>query len=66
MNHEGYRDPTADRAVRKADKMPKHIRRNPVKKQTTFSDRTFGSRVTQVLCTSIIFPNPMPTTKENR
>ena len=31
-----------------------------------FSDRTFGSRVTQVLCTSIIFPNPMPTTKENR
>lgn len=27
MNHEGYRDPTADRAVRKADKMPKHIRK---------------------------------------
>ena len=26
MNYEGYRDPTADKAVRKADKMPKHIR----------------------------------------
>ena len=28
--------------------------------------QNIGSRVTQVLCTSIIFPNPMPTTKENR
>ena len=27
---------------------------------------TIGSMVTQALCTSIIFPNPIPTTKENR
>ena len=26
MNKEGYRDPTADRAVSNASRMPKHIR----------------------------------------
>ena len=25
MNHEGYRDDTADRAIHNADRMPKHI-----------------------------------------
>ena len=25
MNHEGYRDDTADRAIHNADRMPRHI-----------------------------------------
>lgn len=26
MNQEGYRDPTADKAVRNASRMPRHVR----------------------------------------
>lgn len=61
MNHEGYRDPTADRAVRKADKMPKHIRKifdalNTVVsvqgiKVTEITDKHTGKKVETVIHT---------------
>lgn len=26
MNHEGYKDPTAEKAIRNADRMPRHVK----------------------------------------
>ena len=47
-----------------ASAIPKPIIKNPSAKYSTFNAIVFGKNASQASWTSIIFPNPIPTTKE--